>query len=139
MRDEFSNPTSAQQPTFIAQIISDATLRHSSKFQRNIHGILQKSSNHVITGVYVPIWKKTVPASYYGSSSLYQAFRNFNPYSGSRNDEAYWPMAYGGLYATAYAGPFEQVIISAAVPNGIHATYYSRLNNNGVQALHFVA
>ena len=131
MRDEFSNPTSAQQPTFIAQIISDATLRHSSKFQRNIHGILQKSSNHVITGVYVPIWKKTVPASYYGSSSLYQAFRNFNPYSGSRNDEAYWPMAYGGLYATAYAGPFEQVIISAAVPNGIHATYYSRLNNNG--------
>jgi hypothetical protein len=130
MRDEFSNPTTDQQPIFIAQIVGDSTLRHSSKSLRHNHGILQSASDNVITGAYVPFWKKSPPASYYSSSALYQAFRNFNPYSGSQN-EAYWPLSYGGLYATAYAGPFEQLIISAAVPNGIHATYFSRMNDNG--------
>jgi len=130
MRDEFSNPSTVQPPTFIAQVIGDATLRHPTKSQRNNHGILQSSVLDVITGAYVPFWKKGPPASYY--NSLFQTFRNFNPFSGTVNDLAYWPMAYGGLYASAYAGPFEQVIISAAVANGIHATYYSRLNNAGL-------
>jgi hypothetical protein len=129
MRDEFSNPTTVDRPTFVAQIVGDATIRHPSKRQRNIHGIFQSVTGNVISGAYVPIWKKGPPASYY--NSLFQEFQNFNPYSGTKNDTAYWPMAYGGLFATAYAGPFEQLIISAAVPNGIHATYYNRLNDNG--------
>jgi hypothetical protein len=131
MRDEFSNPSTMQSPTFIAQVIGDPTLRHSSKFQRNSHGILKSAILDVVTGAYVPFLKKGPPATYY--NSLFQTFRNFNPYFGTLNDAKYWPMAYGGLYATAYAGPFEQLIISAAVPNGIHATYYSRLKDTIVR------
>jgi hypothetical protein len=132
MRDEFSNPTTLQAPTFIVQIVGDATLMHHSKALRNGHGTFQSAAHDVLAGTYVPAWKKGPPASYYSSASLFEAFRNFNPYSGSPNDAAYWPYAYGGLFATAYAGPHEQIMISAAVPNGIHATYYSRLNNDGV-------